>query len=225
MTLGERIRFERLQRNWSQRKLALGVGVSQPTICGWELDEKAPNVKHIQSLAATLGLPVLYLLTGEGTLPRYDQGQLLMELRHYGMTDLLDSNKRTVWVLRDAEEVLVSALTLADPRIIDRIPALFFLQPEMSPPLLKGHARALKVERRLGWVCAVAEALVPSGVGFETPVLRGLDLEPDLEAPWDSLGVPTADRTNLPPFSKRWRIDYDQTLQGFEDVVTPLLGP
>jgi len=222
LLLAQRISLERRRLNWSQKQLADRVGVTQSATSKWERGVTTPSIEQVEAMARAFEVPVLYLIVGSARLLNEDPRDHLLELCWYGLSDLLPPNK-AVWAVRPVEEVLVCALETPTPRAINRLPTLFFRHRGMSAALLEAHARVRKVEQRLGWIAAVTEALAGAGMGMNTPALRELSLEPDLEAPWDSLGVPAAETLNLPPFSKRWRVSYDQSLQGFQEAVEPLV--
>ena len=213
--LGLIIRRARQERELSQRELATRIGVSQANVSRWESGLLAPDVFQIEALSRSLERPVVELLSGRAMLTD-DRSTLGQELAWWGI-DLLVDRSATFWAVRSVEEVLVSALTSPDPRVIDRLCALFFLHPAMRPAVLWGHAEACGMQRRLGWSVDVAKEIVAHGRGAMTEVLRDRDerqgrlLASDREVwPWDGIGSPTADRSELGPIWQRWKIDYDR---------------
>jgi hypothetical protein len=150
-----------------------------------------------------------------------------VELCWWGL-DLQAGKQFTIWAVREVEEVIITALTAPDPRVIERLPALFFLHPMMRPAVLWGYAADRGVEQRLGWLIDVALEIVEHGRGQMTDVLREPRLEQLFEAnratwPWDGLGSPCSDRTMLEPIWKRWRIDYDRRFVQILAVVLQTL--
>lgn len=55
-SLGARIRRLRHQRHLTQSDLARQMGVSNPAVCGWELDRSLPQAGRLPALAAILGV-------------------------------------------------------------------------------------------------------------------------------------------------------------------------
>ena len=66
MSMGNRVRMARQQRDWSQAELAAKVGTSQTCIHNWEADNTCPRPANLQALADALGVPVPFLEEGEG---------------------------------------------------------------------------------------------------------------------------------------------------------------
>jgi len=211
--IGNRIRSARSSQGLSQTLLARAVGVSQATLARWESGQRDLDVSHLESLARVLAIPALQLVRGRATLPS-SAAALSVELCWWGL-DLQAGKRFTVWAVREVEEVIVAALTAPDPRVLDRLPALFFQNPTMRPAVLWGHAEDQSVEQRLGWLIDVALEIVEHGRGQMTDVLRDTRLDQRIEInratwTWDGLGSPCPDRTLLEPIWKRWRIDYDR---------------
>lgn len=61
-----RIRELREARGLQQKELAIDLGVTQPTISGWELGIKVPSARNTQRLADYFGVSVDYLLGRNG---------------------------------------------------------------------------------------------------------------------------------------------------------------
>ena len=55
MTLGERIKIQRLRLGWSRDALAANAGVSEPTIYRLETDAATPNMKKFEQIISVLG--------------------------------------------------------------------------------------------------------------------------------------------------------------------------
>ncbi len=220
LALGRSVRMHRVARGWRQADLARRCGVAQSLISTWESGRRRPDLDQVLRLAMALDVPVLQLVEGHATLTETPAG-VLAELRWYGLD--LAGAKAPLWAVRPAEEILPAALVDPRPRVIDRLPALFFLQPSLDGGLLHAHARRRDVVLRLGWLADVARALVRRGTGAQTRALAALTLEPDSRRSWDSLGYPAVSRNRLPPIWKRWKIDYDRDLTGVEEAVSAVL--
>ena len=68
MTIGEKIRSLRKQKNWTQQKLANAAGVAKTTVLDWEKNRYSPEGKNLINLAESLGTTVSYLI-GETSEP------------------------------------------------------------------------------------------------------------------------------------------------------------
>ena len=77
MSLGNRVRMARHQRNWSQAQLAVAVGTSQTCVHNWEADNTFPRPANLEALAAALGVPIIFLEEGEGGI---SMGQTVEEV-------------------------------------------------------------------------------------------------------------------------------------------------
>ncbi len=214
-SIGERVRSWRHRRRLSQTELGRRVGVSQATVSNVEGNRVALDLDTAWRLADALDVPTLVLLLGRelGSSPN---AELDAELRWYGLPLAAG---RMPWFARPAEQVIVEALRAGDPRVVDRLAALFFLHPRLRAPLLAAHAEVSGVRQRLGWLVAVARHFTEyeheGRAEPATGALRDRRLEAWLEEArpslaWDGIGHPAADRASLPPFSRRWKIDYDR---------------
>lgn len=65
MTLGQAIQYYRKRLGLSQEALAELVSVSRQAVSKWELDEAIPEISKLKALAATFGITVDQLLSGE----------------------------------------------------------------------------------------------------------------------------------------------------------------
>ncbi len=63
--LGERIRFFRAERGYTQRELAERMGVSSQAVSKWENDAACPDVGLLYDLALLLGVTTDTLLCPE----------------------------------------------------------------------------------------------------------------------------------------------------------------
>ena len=60
LTIGERIKRQRIRKGMTQQQLADNLGLSQGTVAGWERGSSKPNVRVIQRLAETFGTSTEY---------------------------------------------------------------------------------------------------------------------------------------------------------------------
>lgn len=66
MNLKERIKKSRIEKGYSQDKLAEIVGVSRGACSQWENGQSVPSVKNLAILARKLGVRFEWLSTGRG---------------------------------------------------------------------------------------------------------------------------------------------------------------
>jgi transcriptional regulator with XRE-family HTH domain len=57
-TLGDRIRFARVIRRWTQKDLAKKLGVTQTAVKNWEMNLHRPHVLRLPMIADMLGTTV-----------------------------------------------------------------------------------------------------------------------------------------------------------------------
>ena len=65
-TLGDRIVAAREAVGYSQKKLASRLGVKLKTVQGWEEDRAEPRANKAQMMSGSLGVSLVWLLSGEG---------------------------------------------------------------------------------------------------------------------------------------------------------------
>lgn len=63
MTVGEKIRATRLQKEWTQKKLAEECGIAEPTIRRYELGKLKPKLETVKKIADALGVNPFVLIT------------------------------------------------------------------------------------------------------------------------------------------------------------------
>lgn len=67
-SIGERLRLERERLGCSQEQFAQTFNVSRRTQGAWERGDQFPNAE-VLSLASGLGVDVMYVLTGQRSMP------------------------------------------------------------------------------------------------------------------------------------------------------------
>ena len=65
MTLGEKLKKARINKNFTQEYLAEVLNVSQKTYSNFENDKSIPGFSQVEEIAKTLGVSVLDFLTGD----------------------------------------------------------------------------------------------------------------------------------------------------------------
>ena len=83
MSLHERLRQIRLERNLSQMDLAALADVSQPTIANWERGSHIPRRDKLETLADKLSFDLLWLLSGDGDASRRMATPYLLRAIHH----------------------------------------------------------------------------------------------------------------------------------------------
>lgn len=63
MTVGEKIRATRLQKEWTQKRLAEECGIAEPTIRRYELGKLNPKLETVKKIADALGVAPSVLVT------------------------------------------------------------------------------------------------------------------------------------------------------------------
>ena len=65
MTLGEKIKRLRKEKDWSQEKLGKKIGADAHRICNYEKGKVTPSAEALVKIAGSLGVTVDYLLTDD----------------------------------------------------------------------------------------------------------------------------------------------------------------
>lgn len=72
MTLGEKLKKARINKNFTQEYLAEMLNVSQKTYSNFENDKSKPGFSQVEEMAKVLDVSVLDFLTGDGLSFNYD---------------------------------------------------------------------------------------------------------------------------------------------------------
>lgn len=78
-TPGWRLRRERLRRSWSQMDLAAEAGISRSHVTHMELNRDPGGLSAWQALAEAFGLPIGYLLNGDGSIEAGEPDEKLVK--------------------------------------------------------------------------------------------------------------------------------------------------
>jgi transcriptional regulator with XRE-family HTH domain len=220
-TLGANLLLARLDRGFSQGRLAGECKLSQAQVSLFEAGRRLPSLDQFVRLARALDVPLQRLLTGADR-PGVELKDLAVELRRLGAADLWIADTAIPGAARRPEEVIVLALSgrSPDPRIIETLPALLSWN-EIHPAILRAHGIATKTTYRLAWLADVALAIDRQG-GFpggcrRDPLerfLKTVGLPPD-RAAWDDLGRPS-EGTPTSPVWMRWKIRYGAMAEDFD---------
>ena len=72
MTLGEKLKKARINKNFTQEYLAEMLNVSQKTYSNFENDKSKPGFSQVEEMATVLDVSVLDFLSGDGLSFNYD---------------------------------------------------------------------------------------------------------------------------------------------------------
>lgn len=75
MTLGEKLKKARINKNFTQEYLAEVLNVSQKTYSNFENDKSKPDFSQVEEIAKTLEISVLDFLSSDGVSFHYDNTQ------------------------------------------------------------------------------------------------------------------------------------------------------
>lgn len=227
--LGVHLLRARLERGYSQGRLARECKLSQAQVSLFEAGRRLPSLDQFVRLARALGVPLQCLLTGTSR-PGVELKDLAVELRLLGAVDLWVLDVGVPGAARRAEEVIALAASghSPDARVVETLPALLSWNA-IHPAVLRGHGIATKTTNRLAWLADVALTIdqkrgFPGGCRRE-PLERFLKVVklPPAGNAWDDLGRPG----EIPPASpvwRRWKVSYGATAEDFERRARELVA-
>lgn len=217
--LGANLSLTRLERGFSQGRLARECKLSQAQVSLFESGRRLPSLDKFVRLARALDVPIQRLLSGVDR-PGLELRDLAVELRNLG-ADLWVADAAIPGVARCPEEVVALAASGSspDPRVVETLPALLSWN-EINPLMLRAYGVATKTTYRLAWLADVALA-VERQQGFPGGCRRG-PLErfirivglPPQGAAWDDLGRP-AESPSSSPVWRRWKTSYGAEMKDF----------
>jgi transcriptional regulator with XRE-family HTH domain len=228
--LGIRILRARMERGLSQAELAERCALTQTQISYFEVGRRQPTLAQFFQISRALDVPLQRLLSGSDR-PEGGLKGIASELRNLGIEDLWVQGASVPGAFRRPEEVITLALSdrEPDPRIIEAIPALLAWN-EINPILLRAYGIVTKTTVRLAWLADVALAIerqkgFPGGCRKEPleRFLKAIFKLPRERADWDSLGKPMS-HPPISPLWKRWKINYDASLDQFEARARHLIS-
>lgn len=68
MSLGNKLKQLRQDRNWSQADVAYKLDISQPAYNKWETDQSKPTLAHINKIAEVFEIEIQDLFENEGNI-------------------------------------------------------------------------------------------------------------------------------------------------------------
>lgn len=221
--LGWNLAAARAARGLTQAVLAGRCGLSQNTISSIESGHRRPTLDLLFRITRALDVSIQRLISGSDR-PGDQLRDIAIELKNLGIADLWVQDAAVPCAFRRPEEVIVLAIRgEPDPRVVTALPVVL-ARNAWDRRVLKAFSRAARPLRRviyrLAWLADIALAIdrrqgFPGGC--RTNQLAGLvrSLEPPREAAWDSLGSPMKDAPRSALW-RRWRINYDMSLEEFE---------
>jgi transcriptional regulator with XRE-family HTH domain len=222
--LGLHLATARLERGLSQLELAERCRLAQAQISYFESEQRCPTLDQLLRIARALDVSIQRLIGGSDR-PGSQLRDVAIELRRLGIADLWVKGALIPGAFRRAEEVIALSVSASepDPRLIEAIPAVLAWN-EIDPVLLRayGLTSGSRTVWRMGWLADIALAIDRQGSfpgGCERAPLDRFTRIIRPPAPhrrtWDSLGHPMVS-TAKSPLWKRWKINYDASLDGFK---------
>ena len=83
MTLGEKLKKARINKNFTQEYLAEVLNVSQKTYSNFENDKTKPGFSHVEDIAKVLDVSVLDFLTGDSITVNQNNNEVAIA-QNYG---------------------------------------------------------------------------------------------------------------------------------------------
>lgn len=216
-SIGKHLLTARLERGFTQPRLAKACGLGQNQISFFETGLRTPSLEQFIKLARALDVPLQRLLGGENR-PGTATKELVFELRALGAVDLWVADAVVPGAARGAEEVIALAASgrRVEARLVETLPALLSWN-ELDARLLLAHAAATKTRYRLAWAADVALAIdrqhgFPGGC-LEEQLERFIKTVgiPSDATPWDDINHPS-DSLPASPIWRRWKIRFAGTL-------------
>ncbi len=224
---GDNLLRARLDRGFSQGRLARECKLGQAQISLFEGGRRLPSLDQFLRLAHALDIP-LQRLTGGSDQPGVELKDLAVELRLLGAVDIWVLDAAVPGAARRSEEVIALAVSgrSPDPRVVETIPSLLSWNV-INSTILRAYGSVTKTTHRLAWLADIA-LTIDRQKGFPGGCRRG-PLErflkavklPTENAGWDDLGRPSGDQSTSPVW-KRWKVSYGATIDDFKRRATEL---
>jgi transcriptional regulator with XRE-family HTH domain len=219
--LGGNLLLARLDRGFSQGRLARECKLAQPQISFFEAGRRLPSLDQFVRLARALDVPFQRLITGSDR-PGVELKDLAVELRGLGAVDLWVKDSTIPGAARRPEEVIALAVAGSgpDPRVVETLPTLLSWN-KINPTILRAYGIGTRTTYRLAWLADVALTIdkqkgFPGGC-LRKPLERFLRITrlPPEGAGWDDLGRPHEDKVRSPVW-RRWKIGYAGRIEDFK---------
>ena len=95
-----RIKKCRIDKGYSQKYVAISLGVSQPSVFGWENGKSMPNSDNLKALSLLLDVSVDYLLGIDDTeTMKESDDPLFAEKDHKAEIKNMENNEQTINLL------------------------------------------------------------------------------------------------------------------------------
>jgi transcriptional regulator with XRE-family HTH domain len=216
----------RLERGFSQGRLARECRLSQAQVSLFEAGRRLPSLDQFVRIARALDVPLQRLFSGADR-PGENLKDLAVELRRLGAVDLWVAEAAVPGSARRPEEVITLVLSggSPDPRVVETLPALLSWN-EINPTILRAYGIATKTLYRLAWLADIALAIdrlrgFPGGCRRDALERFLKAVNPPETAAWDALSGSSGEQP-MSPIWRRWRISYGATITDFEKRATEL---
>jgi transcriptional regulator with XRE-family HTH domain len=204
---GERLRFGRLKKGWSQKQAAGRLGLSQPYLAMLEREQRRLTPNLARRARRVLGLPLTTLPLPHSlrTDLTPDASQVLGEelggLGYPGFAYLRSRRRQ-----KNPAEVLLTALAQRhlEARVVEALPWLLVQYPEMDRDWLVQKAKLLDLQNRLGFVATLARETTERMRARDESRVRALR---DLGAALEQSRLARQDtlcRASLGPAEREW---------------------
>jgi transcriptional regulator with XRE-family HTH domain len=226
-SFGANLLRARLDRGYSQGRLARECKLGQAQVSLFEMGRRLPSLDQFVRLARALGVP-FQRLTGGSEQPGIELKDLAVELRLLGAADIWVLDATVPGAARRPEEVIALAATgrNPDPRVVETLPALLSWN-EINPTVLRANGIVTKTTYRLAWLADIALTIdrqkgFPGGCrrGPLERFLKTVKLPPE-GTEWDDLGRPSKGHP-ASPIWRRWKVSYGATSDDFKRRATEL---
>ena len=126
MTTGEKIKFYRKEKKFTQKLLGELCGIAEPTIRKYESGRANPKWETVEKIASALGIPTSYILDMkssddiniESFLQKYSDASMYTKLK--GLSDFLDISMPVIIskCMFQGLEVMKAQLAGREPKLI-----------------------------------------------------------------------------------------------------------
>lgn len=104
-TFGDRLEAARNAAGMTTAGLAAVLGVQKKTIEAWEADRSEPRANRLQMLAGAVGVPLVWLMTGAGEVPRTVDAEPLPESARAALDELAQLRRSALALAEEAVQM------------------------------------------------------------------------------------------------------------------------
>jgi len=104
-TFGDRLEAARTAAGMTPAGLAAVLGVQKKTIEAWEADRSEPRANRLQMLAGAVGVPLVWLMTGAGAVPRTVDSEPLPDSARAALDELAQLRRSALALAEEAVQM------------------------------------------------------------------------------------------------------------------------